>query len=312
MDILGNLWLQIGAVFVMLSLGLLVARLTAIVRAGFRAGKLRRAHTIIAVYDAPERFTPGELGYIIDAVFGSNELLATVAWLYSVGLVRLQPDENGRDFIISASTDENIVPIGDAESSVLGYIRSLANKSIRWSELDTRLGSALGLQADFEQAVLDSLVGKGLLYRGGVAAVLFRKRAGAAVFATLATTATGAPIFLWAHGILRASIRTIGTGYMGIDRGVSIMLLVPAIIALWLGWYTYTNLLIYVYIHRNGVPLGGTRLLNELWPQVAGYQLFLRETEYVRLQHDRNTHDPSMAYCLALGLDPGFVRSLKS
>jgi hypothetical protein len=74
----------------------------------------------------------------------------------------------------------------------------------------------------------------------------------------------------------------------------------------------YANLLAYIYINRNGVPEGATDKLRTVWPDVAGYQLFLKETEYVRLQHDSNPRDPSMAYCLALGLDPGFIQSLDS
>jgi hypothetical protein len=308
-----NRWLLIGTVFAILVVGLLIARLEAIVRASFEARKRSHVHTIIAEYTVPDQLTPAELGYIIDAVFGSNELLATIAWLYAANLVRLQPDEDGTDFSITPISAEATVPtaIGDAESSVLGYVRSLPGESIRWSQLGSALGTITGIRSDFEEAVLGSLVSKGLLLRGGMAGLLFRRRRASLLVAVLGTIAVGAPLYRWGHHMLVAGKDTIGAGYMGIDRGVSILLFIPVLAMLWLGWYAYANLFAYVYTHRDGVPVGGTKLLNQLWPVVAGYRLFLSETEYVRLQHDRNPRDPAFAYCLALGLDAGFVRSLK-
>jgi hypothetical protein len=154
------------------------------------------------------------------------------------------------------------------------------------------------------------LLCKGLLGRRAVNAILFRKRFIAAVVALLGTAVVTAPLYGWGRAGL--SNTGLNAGFSGIDRGVALMLLVPIVALVWLVWFMYINLLAYVYLHRSGIPLGATDKLRALWPDVAGFQLFLQETEFVRLQHDRNPLDPSMAYCLALGLDPGFIRSLKS
>src|SRR6185369_10292857 len=88
-----------------LCLGVVLARLLAWVSATAQQRLLNERHTVIAEYDAPKQLTPAELGYIIDARFGSNELLATIAQLYAKGAVKLQALDGG-DFQITVINDD--------------------------------------------------------------------------------------------------------------------------------------------------------------------------------------------------------------
>jgi hypothetical protein len=105
---------------------------------------------------------------------------------------------------------------------------------------------------------------------------------------------------------------SLNGGFAALNNDFAHFAIGVAAILVWLVYFAYANLLVYIYEHRDGVPVGATDSLRELWPEVAGFQLFLKETEYVRLQHDTNPTDPSMAYCLALGLDPEFIKSLNA
>lgn len=299
-----QLTVTVLAVGVML-LGIVMARLLAWVSARLRQHQLSTDHTVIAEYGVPSQLSPAELGYIIDARFGSNELLATIAQLYAKKLVTLKALP-GDDFQISTTTHAD-PSVDNCESCVLGYVRSLPDGVTTWKQLDSAVSEAVGPQADFEDSVLGSLVSKGLLYESSLKGLLFRSTAQSIVSAAILSLAYLMGIGIWqgAHELTQTS-----TGFISLDRDVAFLIFLLAAAPVWLLAFAYVNLLLYIYGHRDGVPLGGTEQLNKIWPDVAGYQLYLRETEYVRLQHDHDACDASMAYCLALGLDPGFVKSL--
>lgn len=296
--------LGIGA----LSAGPVLARVLAALNALATRRQQAAARTVIAEYAAPGKLSPAELGYVIDATFGSNELLATIAQLYAKDAVQLTA-LSAEDFSIRAAPADNL-QVDDSESAVLGYLRSLPDGEVRWSELNSVVSDTAGAQADFEDAVLSALVVKGLLRRSAFSGLLFRKRLAAAVSATLLAGGLTLPLFLASRQA--AATSGLASGYAGIDKGVGLLLLAPVFGLLWLISFMYGNLLAYVYLHHDGAPTGATEELEGLWPEVAGFRLFLKETEFVRLQHDLNPRDPAMAYCLGLGLDPGFVASLPS
>lgn len=291
-----------------LGVGVLLAWLAAKVSALAEGRRLSARHTVIAEYDAPSQLSAAELGYIIDATFGTNELLATIAQLYAKGAVQLRQLDGG-DFLITPSK-EDAGAVDDAEASVLGYLRGLPEAKVAWSQLKSVVSDVAGEQADFADAVLGSLVAKGLLYSGALSGMLLRRRLISLALATACTVAVGMPLYLWGH--LQVTTTGLNSGFAGLDSGVAMLLFIPLLAVVWFIWFVYANLLIYIYTRRDGIPTGATEQLQMLWPDVAGFRLFLQETEYVRLQHDRNARDPSMAYCLALGLDPGFIRSLHS
>lgn len=290
-------------------LGVILTRIAAWIRAKSETHALYSKGTVIAEYDAPDLLSPAELGYIIDATFGTNELLATIARLYSKSAVILK-SLSDHDFSITAVNDDSERQVDDVEAALLGYMRTTLRSETTWSKLSSMLSDVAGPQADFEDSTLQGLVTDGLLYENVFRVVLLRKRAMAFAVATLCSLAVLVPMYVW--GIRNVDSTSMSSGYTGIDRGVSLLLFIPVAVAVWLVWFTYANLLAYIYINRNGVPVSSTDKLRAVWPDVAGFRLFLKETEYVRLQHDSNPRDPSMAYCLALGLDPGFIRSLDS
>jgi hypothetical protein len=227
--------------------------------------------------------------------------------LYAKDVVQLTTLPAG-DFSIRLSPTDEKLQIDDGESAVLGYLRSLPDGEVRWSELSSVISDTAGAQADFEDAVLESLVVKGLLQRGALAGLLLRKRLASAIVALAATVAIILPLRIQAH---HAAMTTgLSSGYASIDDDTNLLVMGVATSVVWLLSFMYVNLLAYVYLHRDGVPTGATEELAGLWPDVAGFKLFLKETEFVRLQHDLNPRDPAMAYCLALGLDPGFIDSL--
>ena len=128
------------------------------------------------------------------------------------------------------------------------------------------------------------------------------------VLATIISLGTIVPLYLW--GSVETSTTGLNGGFETLDKQISLLALIPAAIIIWLVFFIYANLAVYLYVHRAGMPVGATSQLKDIWPDVAGYKLFLQETEYVRLQSDQDSRDPAMAYCLALGLDPGFISSL--
>jgi hypothetical protein len=265
--------------------------------------------TVIAEYTVPDKLTPGELGYIIDGVFGANELLATLSVLYAHGLIDLRPVRTD-DFWVIAQPEQSSAPaLDDGESAVLGYLRSIPQGRALWSQLRSALSDVAGARSDFDEAIMGSLVGKELLSRAGLTAQLFRIRFASVVIAAIGFTAVAFRAYLWLHMALGSDARS--DGFASLDRQIAIGVVAIAALVLWGCCLSYANLLVYIYTRRDGVPDGATPALRELWPEVAGFQLFLRETEYVRLQHDRNPKDPSLPYCLALGLDPGFIRALQ-
>lgn len=289
--------------------GVILARGLAWISAKSEIHSLNSTRTVIAEYDAPDLLSPAELGYIIDATFGTNELLATIARLYAKGAVEIKP-LNAHDFSIKAVNDDMKRQVDDVEAALIGYIRTMLRSETTWSKLSSLLSDVAGPQADFEESTLQGLVTKGLLYRNVFKVVLFRKRIMACVVASLCWLAVLIPVYLW--GLRGVDNTNLSAGYTGIDKGVSLLLFIPVAAVAWLAFFMYANLLAYIYLDRNGVPEGATDKLRATWSDVAGFQLFLKEAEYVRLQHDTNPLDSSMAYCLALGLDPGFIRSLNS
>jgi hypothetical protein len=262
-------------------------------------------HTVIAEYVAPTQLSPAELGYIIDAKFGSNELLATIAELYAKGLVKLSP-LTADDFSIVATDTQGSAD--DSESSVLGYLRGMPGATSTWQKFNSLLSNSSGAKADFEDSVLGSLVGKGLLDRSVFNGILQHGKRGSMVAAAVITGLVVWGAFSWEKLHMYASTPV---GYVDLDRFVWHLLIIVLSLPLWFLLFLYIDLLANIYRRRDGIPFGATHELARLWPEVAGFQLFLQETEYVRLQHDRNAKDPSMAYCLSLGLDPGFIKSLK-
>jgi hypothetical protein len=291
----------------LLCVGLVVARLVAALRALLRRRQQIVERTVIAEYAVPDKLSPAELGYVIDGTFGSNELLATIAQLYAKDAVQLTALPAG-DFSIRVSPVGEELQIDDSESAVLGYLRSLPAGETRWGQMNSVVSDTAGAQADFEDAVLSSLVVKGLLQRAALASLLFRKRLASAFAALVATVAIMLPWRIHEHQAVAAT--GLSSGYAAIDDDTNLLVMGVATLVVWLLSFMYCNLLAYVYVHHDGVPTGATEELMDLWPDVAGFRLFLKETEFVRLQHDLNPRDPAMAYCLALGLDPGFVDSL--
>jgi|GEM_PF-3347149 len=298
-------WWQ--AIVALLCLGVLTTWFCAKLRALSERRRLSARHTVIAEYESPKQLSAAELGYIIDAAFGNNELLATIVQLYGKGVVQLHLLGNDNFMITPNAEDKGTVD--DAEASVLGYLRSLPSGGADWKQLKSAVSDVAGQQADFEDAVLGSLVEKGFLYPGSLAGQLFRKRIVSVLVATFGTFAAGLPIYLW--GQTQVSESGMAAAFVGIDKGVGVLLYLPVLALIWLLGLAYINLLTLIYTQRNGTPTGATEQLRKLWPDVAGYRLFLQETEFVRLQHDPDMHDPAFAYCLALGLGLDITRNLK-
>ncbi len=298
-------WIGVGVGLA--CLGVLLARLLAWLTASSQRQLLVQRHTVIAEYDAPKLLSPAELGYIIDASFGTDELLATLASLYAKGAVTLQATARD-DFTITVINDDTKRDVDDGEAMLLGYLRTMLRSQTTWGKLSSLVSDAAGPKADFQAAILQSLVTKRFLLENALTGVLLRKRLVAMIIATLGSLAVLMPVYHWGHVGIDST--NLAPGFAGIDRGVAVLVLIPLAVIVWLGWFMYANLLAYVYSQRDGVPTGATKDLRDLWPDVAGFQLFLEETEYVRLQHDPNPTDLAMPYCLALGLDPGFIASL--
>jgi hypothetical protein len=293
----------------LLILGPLLARLVAKIRSTVADRRKYATKTVIAEYTAPQCLSAAELGYIVDGIFGANELLATIATLYAKDAIAITPRKH--DLTITAKELGNNPPLDDQESTLLGYLASMPERQLRWSQLPDIFSEITGMQPDCEAAVVDSLAGKGLLSRHGYRQMLFHKRFVSGFLAGVSTIAIALPLFVWIHNTFRAENVSMGEGFAALDFDVSLLITGLAVLAVGGAWYMYWNLLIYLYMQRDGMPMGATKQLQSLWPEVAGFQLFVRETEYVRLQHDQNSRDPALPYCLALGLDPGFERSLQ-
>ncbi len=279
--------------------------------AGFFEARTRQAkQTVVAEYEAPSRLSAAELGFIVDKTFGHNELLATVAQLYAKGAVILAPLSK-EDFSIVPLPDSVTIDasLDDNESGVLGYIRGQAQsgESLRWSQLDTLSGELAGVQADFEATTLEGLVNKGLLYPNVFQSLTKRRRLPAIGFALLVCIS----LFLIFLHFTKENTGT-SAGFQSVDHEVTLLALLLPVLITGLLCYLYANFLAFVYYRRAGQPVTATSGLQLLWADVAGFQIFLKETEYVRLQSVCDPKDASMAYCLALGLDPGFIDSLRS
>lgn len=261
--------------------------------------QVQRRRTVIAEYEAPKQLSAAELGYLIDATFGSNELLATLAQLQIKGALTLVP-RGSSDFMVHLAADAK-PPVDDGEASVLGYLQSLPTNQISWTSLRSALSATVGPQADFESSVLQSLAAKGFLRSTYFGELLFGDVV-ARVSALILAIVCIVPLY---HFDAAAS-----SSFAGLDEGIVHMVLWLAVLPLWFLWELYLSLARYLYRMHDGVPTRATPLLHALWPDVAGYRLFLKETAFVRLQHDTNAFDPAMPYCVALGLDPGFIKSL--
>lgn len=287
--------------------GLVAARSLGALSSWIRSRRRTADHTIVAEYQALAVMTPAELGYCIDGNFGDNELFATILWLYAHDLVTLSA--KGNDIMIGAINAQNETSIGDVESMVLGCVRSAPLGVISWHGLSSNVAKITGVQSDFKSAVVASMADKGLLEQGGLVLMLFRIRLVSILFATVAWAAFCIPLYI----IIQPNFQSTyyQTEAMRLDRDVSILALMPVVVALWFGCYMYANLALHLYARHDGVPTGATKALNQLWPDVAGFQLFLKQTEFVRLQHDLDLKDPSLPYCLALGMDPGVYKALK-
>jgi hypothetical protein len=298
---LGLTIIILGAAVLIALIAWLLARLTAI----RQTRRLQRDETVIAEYEAPERLTPAELGYVLDKDFQHNELLATIAQLYAKKAVKLHAA--GKDFVIEA-TARDITELDDIESTVLGYLRSHPDRKVRWSELDTIESTVAGAESDFETATLQSLIAKGFMYDNVFNDTLLHKRIMSLIIATVCSLGLIIPLLV--HALASNDAASIGQEYAKVSRGVLLMVLVPLAGAVWAMVFVYANVIAYIYYSQAGLPIGATPTLRALWPGVAGYRLFLQETEFVRLKSAPDSLDPALAYCLALGLDPGFVCSL--
>lgn len=268
--------------------------------------QLRRQHTVIAEYEAPKMLSPAELGFIFNQEFARNELLATIVRLYQLRAVALQPEHN--DIAIMVRPEHPA--LDDTESTVYGYIDEPASgqAAIYWGQLDSWLSSVAGARDDLEESVVRSLAGKGYLVGNTITRQLFRKRVTSLILATILTALALLPFVYSLH--IRQDAATLGPGFEEVDEQFTWLLVGLLAIVGWIGCFVLANLIAYEFYKYRGIPGAATPALKTLWPDVAGYRLFLRETEFPRLKIAPDAGDPAIAYCIALGLDPGFINSI--
>lgn len=284
--------------FVALPLGWLLGVLVRIVRVHNQRHTWLRSNTIYAEYESPGNLRPGEVAYLYDQSFGTDELLATLFDLEARGKVRLTPlpgpDVNFGIHAVGKPIDDSLKLFEqEALAAIAGHKTGItwqdlkADTTIWDSAIESQLKRDLQGQ-DYVQAqsqpmntALPFLIGGGLI-------------ALASVVIPVISTEPKSPA------------STMPDDFAGLRHDMDVFTLA----CLWLGAALLYACALYCIMsaYRHAMDMGkGTGKLRQLWPRLAGFREYLQVVEQDRLQFENTSLraaalDHTLAYAVALGL----------
>lgn len=244
-----------------------------------------RAQTIVALYEAPAKLTPAEIGYIYDAKLSSRELAATIFDLEYRNALHI--DATGRLTLKDVST----LRMKPHEAYTLSLIQSNILTSIT-QPIDT-----VAVRA-FRKSVRQGLVMQQYMHKNYTSGLIVQ-----AFKISRYVFFTSTAIFILYASIMQYPPDTQLWVILTVDAGVIVALTIlffPLYISLGL-------LMTWLYIKLDGTHWIGTKPLQEIWPEIEGYRMYIKQAQLNRLNFvseelRSKASERDFAYALALGM----------
>lgn len=255
------------------------------IRSRLRLRRQYHTQTILALYEAPAKLTPAEIGYIYDTKLNGRELIATIFDLEYRNIIQI--DETGRLTLGNTSSQ----PLKPHETYAISLIQNNTLASVT-QPIDH------AILRPFEKAVRQTLIMQQYMNKSYLSSLIIQsfKICG---YVFLVSTA----IF-----VLYASlIQYPPTTSLGAILFMSIMILIVFTILFFPLYIGLSVLLIIMYVKLDGVHWIGTKPLRKIWPEIEGYRMYIKQAQLNRLNFASEelrskAIERDFAYAVALGM----------
>ncbi len=242
-----------------------------------------RSKTIIAMYESPVGLSPAEIGYLYDMKLQSREFVATLFDLEHRNYLVI----NGEGGIMTVANTTNDLKPHEA------LLIQMISKNELHNINDTITPGGLLM---FSKLVRDSLINLELMNRSLIRGYVVR-----ALKITLFVSPLTTTLFIvWL---------AIATG-IGPDLIVMFVLLMSlAFLIFFLPFYILLGIILTViYVRIDGARWIGTKKLRDIWSDIEGYKIFIKQTQAERLRFANEelkatSKERDLAYAIAMNIN---------